>query len=184
MDLLIAGLVMMIGIHLVPAVVPVRSGLIKRMGETAYKAVFSVVALAGLVLIIYGKSRAEFVALWNPPVWGHYVTMVLMPFSILLLAAANMPSNIKRITPNPMLWGILLWSVAHLFANGDKASLLLFGCFGLYAVVGLITVNRRGQAIRQEKLHMSKDVILIVASIIGVVALSAFHGQLFGVAIM
>ena len=43
-----------------------------------------------------------------------------------------------------MLVGIILWAIGDLFANGDLASLLLFGAFLAYAIVDLIAVIPRG----------------------------------------
>lgn len=183
MGYLITGLILFTGVHLVPGVTAIRNMLVSRMGESVYKAIYSVIALAGLGLIIYGKAQAGFVALWEPPGWGKHVTFVLMPVSILLLAAANMPSNIKRLTQNPMLWGVLLWSVGHLFANGEKASVLLFGGFGLFAITDLVLVSQRTKPATQAKLPVSKDVILVVASGLAFLALIVFHANLFGVAI-
>lgn len=178
-----AGLVIFIGVHLFPAFVSVRQLLIYRMGETGYRAIFSLVSLGGFGLIVYGMGNADMVPLWEPPVWGRYVTVGLMPLSILLLAAANMPSNIKRITPHPMLWGTLIWSVAHLFSNGDQASLLLFGGFIVFSVVSIISANRRGARRQTDKKPFAKDVTVFIAGLVGYSALIALHPYLFGVAV-
>ncbi len=88
-----------------PSLAGLRGNLIGRLGENGYKGLFSVLSLAGLVLIVLGKSRAEFQHIYTPLPWGRDLALVVMPFSFMLLAAANMPSNIKRFTRHPMLWG-------------------------------------------------------------------------------
>jgi uncharacterized membrane protein len=42
-----------------------------------------------------------------------------------------------------MLIAIMLWALGHLLANGDLASLLLFGSFLAYAVYDRISVGQR-----------------------------------------
>jgi uncharacterized membrane protein len=60
-----------------------------------------------------------------------------------MLAAAYIPSRIRDILKHPMLTAIKAWALAHLIANGDGASLLLFGGFLAYAVYDRISVKRR-----------------------------------------
>ncbi|MBN33412.1 MAG: hypothetical protein CMM46_01300 [Rhodospirillaceae bacterium] len=42
------------------------------------------------------------------------------------LERENAAGGIFSITRHPLLWGIALWALAHLIANGDVASLLFF----------------------------------------------------------
>lgn len=67
MTLLIAGVCLFVAIHLIPSIVPLRTALFSKMGEGAHKGVYSLAALAGLGLMIYGKAYAEFVPVWSPP---------------------------------------------------------------------------------------------------------------------
>lgn len=63
---------------------------------------------------------------------------LLMLFSLILLAAANVPRNrIKSWVRHPMLLGTQLWFVAHLLANGNLADVLLFGSFLVWSSVDL-----------------------------------------------
>jgi uncharacterized membrane protein len=121
MYILLLGLSIFFGIHLVPGLVGFRRRIITKLGEGTYQELYSVIALTGLILIVYGKSKAEFQPIWELPVWSAYVVAVLMLPAFIFLAAANLKSNIKRFTRHPMLWGIALWSGAHLLANGDNA---------------------------------------------------------------
>ncbi len=183
MTLLIIGLVIFIGIHLVPTVVPLRAALIQGLGEKPYRGLFALVSLAGLVLIVIGKARADFVPVYDPPAWGRLVPAILMLPALILLPAANMPTNIKRFTRHPMLWGVTLWAAGHLLANGDQASLLLFGSLGAYAVFDMISANARGAVKSTTRYPVKKDVMVVVAGLVTYVVLVVAHPWLFGVAV-
>ncbi|MBU2533827.1 MAG: NnrU family protein [Alphaproteobacteria bacterium] len=148
---MIIGLLIFFVIHAVPMQRELRDGLAERFGENTYKAAFSVIALVGLVLIIVGYGKMQVMAgknpqIWLPPSWTSHITILLMIPAMILLVAAYVPSNIKRIAKHPMLVAIKLWAVAHLLSNGDLASMVLFGSFLAYAVVDRISVKRRGPA--------------------------------------
>ena len=78
-----------------------------------------------------------------------------------------------------MLLGVLLWSLAHLWSNGDLASALLFGSFGLWSIIKIITL--RHQAREPKKPHVGWDLIALVLGLILYGLIFTFHGQLFGV---
>jgi uncharacterized membrane protein len=183
MSLLIAGLVVFLGVHMLPMLGGVRQDLQSRLGAGAYRALFSLVSLAGLLMIVWGKARAPFVHIYLPPSWGHLVTATLMLPALILLPAANMPGNIKRLTPHPMLWAVILWSTGHLSANGDLASVLLFGSFGIYAVLDIASANRRGARCASAAVPISRDLMVLAAGIIAYGALRFLHPYLFGVAV-
>ncbi len=181
MAILVTGLVLFIGIHLVPSSPALRGGLVERLGEKRYKGIYAVTALLGLVLIIIGKGAADFEPLYAPPAWGRQAAMILMPASIVLFPAANMPTNIKRFTRHPMLWGLTLWSVAHLLANGDRASVLLFGTFGAFGLFAMWSANRRGAQKSDTVVPVAKDAMVLVAGLVAWALLLFLHPYLFGV---
>ncbi|WP_422375885.1 NnrU family protein [Roseibium sp.] len=152
MALLIAGLVLFLGIHFLPMFRSVRSGLITRFGENGYKGIFTLVAAVGLGLTIYGYGVARFDGppiVYDPPFWLRHVTMLLMVPVFIFLAAAYVPCRIQKTLKHPMLVAVKLWAFSHLLANGDLASVLLFGGFLLWAVVDRISVKRRGDGAGQ-----------------------------------
>ena len=181
MILLAAGVLVFVGIHALPSFPAARLALIERLGEGPYKGMFSLVALTGVVLIVVGKAYADFVPVWQPPVWGRHFTVIVMLPVFVLLAGANMRGNLKRFTRHPMLWGIALWSVGHLLANGDLASLILFGGFGLFALVDMWSANQRGAAKSNEKRPFKSDVIVVAAGTLAYVVLLFLHPYLFRV---
>ena len=145
MTLLIIGIIVMIGIHLVPAYPDLRDRLIGRLGQNGYRAFFSLVSTLGLVLLVWGFARAPIIQVWSPPGWTRYVAMVLMLPVFILLIAAYLPGEIKAKLRHPFLAAIKFWALAHLIANGDLASILLFGSFLAYAVFDRITLKRRSE---------------------------------------
>lgn len=181
MNLLIAGLLVFMAAHLLPTVPSARAAMIGRLGEKTYKIAFSLVSLAGFILLVIGKGRAPFVSVYTPPAWGHIATAALMLPALILLPAAHMPGNIKRFTRHPMNWAVVIWATGHLLANGDQASITLFASFGLYAVIDMWSANNRGATHQVAKLPVKKDVIIVLAGIVTYGLIRALHVHLFGV---
>ena len=122
-----------------------REQRVQSLGLPRWKALYSVVSLAGLILIIYGYgiARSAPVALWLPPPSLRHVAMLLMLPVFVLLIAAYVPSRIGRWARHPMLVAVKLWAVAHLLVNGMLADVLLFGTFLIWAIAVRISLKRR-----------------------------------------
>lgn len=169
MILLILGLIIFIGIHLVPTQVGYRRDAIARFGEGAYKGLFSLLAFAGLALIIIGFGEARSAAtgnpqLWIPPTWTRHATMTLMLPVFVLLAAAYLPGRISAAVKHPMLLSVKLWALAHLLISGRLAQLLLFAGLLAWAVFDRISVKRRAVAVKTGPVR--NDVIAIVIGLL------------------
>jgi len=146
MTWLIVGLVLFLGIHSVSIVVPQwRDAQVALRGEKAWKGVYSVLAIAGFVLLIvgYGIARETPLVLYSPPTWMRHVALLLLLPVFPLLIAAYLPGRIKAVTKHPMLASVKLWAFAHLLANGMLADVLLFGGFLVWAVADRISLKRR-----------------------------------------
>lgn len=143
MGLLILGLVVFLGIHLVPTIPSFRDRMRAQLGAGGYMALFSLVSLAGLVLIVYGFANRPYIPIWTPPASMKHIMFLIMLPVFVLLAAAYIPSNIRRLAKHPMLLAITLWAFAHLLVNGDLAGVLLFGSFLAYAIYDRISVTQR-----------------------------------------
>ena len=149
MELLVFGLLVFLGVHTLPIFPATRNALVTRLGAMPYRGLFSLISAAGLVLIVMGFGQARMdgsPVLYDPPTWTRHVTMLLMLPVFVLLIAAYVPGRIRKITRHPMLVAVKLWAFAHLLANGDLASVLLFGSFLVWAVADRISVKRRGGA--------------------------------------
>ncbi|NKB76405.1 MAG: NnrU family protein [Gammaproteobacteria bacterium] len=184
MNILILGLVVFIGIHLIPCMTSLKAGFVSKMGANGYKGMFSIVSFIGLGLIIYGMGKAEFIPVYDPPSWGRYFTMIIMIPALILLPAANMPTNITRFIRHPMLLGTALWAAGHLAANGDQASLILFGSLGVYAIFDIWSANSRGATNSTQVVPIKKDIIVVLAGLVAYTLLSYFHGTLFGMPVV
>lgn len=149
MLLLTLGLIVFFAIHLLPTVPDMRKSVVDRMGAQPYQILFAVVSLVGLTLIVLGYQKLAIgptgknPQIWSPPTWSRHLALTLMLPAMILLVAAYVPSRIRTAVKHPMLLAIKLWALAHLLANGDLASLALFGSFLAYAVYDWISVKKR-----------------------------------------
>lgn len=185
MTLLIVGLIVFLGIHLVPVVTPLRAGLVGALGENRYKGVFGLLSLVGLVLIVVGFARAPYVHVYAPMPGAKHLAMTVMPFVFFLLAAANMPTLTRQKLKHPLLIAILLWAGVHLLANGDQRSILLFGGFAAYAVIDMISEIARGKTLIGDKpVSWKKDLMAAVGGLLVYAVVFGLHGWLFGVALI
>lgn len=184
MALLVIGLVVFFGIHLVPAAPQLHVRVKARMGENGWKGFMALVAIAGFILIVIGWQRANFVPVYTPPEFGRLLPRILMLPALILLTAAYIPSNIKRFTRHPMLWGTVLWAIAHLFANGDLRSLLLFGTFLAWSLFDMWSANRRGAYLSEQRIPWHYEGLIVVVALVAYALLVKFHGVLFGVPIL
>ncbi len=148
MSILILGLVIFLGVHTLTTLRERRTALIERMGVNSYKLVYSIGSLIGLVLIVYGFGayRASgYINVWNAPVWTRHLAIPLVWVAFVALAAAYAPAGkIKGMLKHPMLVGVKTWALAHLLANGDLGSIILFGSLLGWAVYDRIAVKKRG----------------------------------------
>jgi uncharacterized membrane protein len=184
MTTLIAGLVLFLGIHLLPTFGTLKGSLTARWGERRYKGLFSLVSFAGLALIIAGYAMAQRGAQLFPPQRGAIaVAPYAMIIAFILFAAANMPGHLRQTLKHPMLIGLLIWSTVHLLANGDLRGTVLFGSFFVYAIVDLVSAVRR-HAVKVSEPRVRADVIAVVAGIVVALIFMTLHRVLFGVRVV
>jgi len=183
MTLLIIGLILFFAIHFVPAMPGLKASLVGRMGENGYKGLFSLVSLAGLVLMIWGYVSAPFETVYTPPDGGRMVASVLVLLGLIALAAFHLQSYTRKFLKHPMLVGIALWSLGHLFANGDLASVLLFGSFFAYSIIDMTVATAQGR-VKQVTPKAAHDVIGLVAGIAIYAILLYLHPIVIGVPVM
>ena len=187
MTYLILGLILFLGVHSLRIVAnPWRTEMRERIGEGAWKGVYSLISLAGLALIIwgYGHARMEPVVLWHPPVWTRHLAAPLTLVAFILVAAGNVPgTRIRARLGSPMVLGVKIWAFAHLIANGTLAAVVLFGSFLLWAIVDFASARRRDRAAGTvyPTGPISRDIGAVVGGIVAW-ALFAFylHGLLIG----
>lgn len=188
MTLLIIGLAVFLGVHSVSIVAPnARDRWAAAMGH-GWRALYSLIALAGFVLLVYGYgvARRAPVVVYVPPVWLRHVTILLMLPVFPLLFAAHLPGRIKTAMKHPMLAAVKIWALAHLLANGMLADVLLFGGFLLWAVLDRISLKHRvSRPIKMAPPRPWNDAIAVVGGVaVYVVTLLWLHRLLIGVPII
>lgn len=187
MTLLIIGLIVFLGIHSVSIVAPtLRASAVGRWGAGAWKGVYSLISIAGFVLIVqgYALARLEPHLLYVPPAGLRHVAAVLMLPVFALLLATYLPGRLSALAVHPMLVAIKLWALAHLLANGMLADVILFGSLLAWAVADRISLKRREPRAHPTLPRFAvNDVIAVVGglAIYGLFVAGA-HLWLFGVA--
>lgn len=155
--------------HVIPAMPAARRKLQARLGEGGFIAAYSALSLLLFAWLIREALLAPYVPLWFAGDWGFWLALAGMPLALLLLGAGALAPNplsiafVTRafnpqapgavaITRHPILWGLGLWGLAHLPANGHLAGLVLFGSLGVFALIGLAVVEgRRRLALGEER---------------------------------
>ncbi len=190
MLLLVTGLAVFVIVHLIPTNVVLREGLVRRLGINTYKAIFSVLAAIGLVMIVLGYHKIQLQpgknpVLWTTPLWLRHLASLLMLPAIVLLVASLVPSRIATAVRHPQLLSVKIWALAHILVNGDLASMLLFGAFLAWAVYDRISLKQRNAGAQARPGGAFGDVVVIgVGLALYVFLLKAGHAWLTGVALL
>jgi uncharacterized membrane protein len=156
---LAAAVVLFIASHLVLSMPTLRQALVARLGERSFRALYSLLAIVLIVWVAMAYRDAPVEDVWLPPIGLMHLSLAIMPFACLLVVAGMstpnpsalggdtpevpgrepggiLPVGILKVTRHPVMWGIALWGIAHLLANGDAASLMLFGGMTFLALAG------------------------------------------------
>ena len=187
---MILGLVLFFAAHTFTTKREARAQAIARLGEGTYKILYTLVSFAGLALIIWGfaKYRATgWIDVWHPPVAFKHITVGLMLPAVILVVASYIRGRIYTTLKHPMLTGIKLWAAAHLLANGDLGSIILFGSFLGWAVYDRISLKHRSDA-GAPPIPVGgpgNDLIAIAVGAVAYLALAfAFHPVVIGVPVV
>jgi uncharacterized membrane protein len=187
---MILGLVLFLGVHVLTTLRGLRASAVNAMGEGGYKITYSVASLAGLVLIVWGFAHYRatgWIDIWTPPTAFKHITVALMLPAVILVVASYIRGRIYTTLKHPMLAGVKLWAAAHLLANGDLGSIILFGSFLGWAVYDRISLKRRSDpgAPPIPVGGPTNDLIAIAVGIVAYLALAfAFHPVVIGVPVM
>ncbi|MFN4088952.1 MAG: NnrU family protein [Alphaproteobacteria bacterium] len=162
-ELILATLAFVLG-HFMLSSQALRRPLIARLGEIGFRAAYSVTIAATFVWMLLSYAAAPAIAVIDWPLWTRWLPVATMPFALLLAVCAYTTRNvtavggesqgatrdpapgIMRITRHPFLVGAALWAAAHLLANGDAASLVLFGGILVLSVGGMAHIDARRRA--------------------------------------
>lgn len=187
---MILGLILFFGVHTLTTQRKLRAQVIATTGEGGYMIGYSLASFAGLALIIWGFAlyRATgWVNVWNPPTALKHISVALMLPAVILVVASYIRGRIYTTLKHPMLTGIKLWAAAHLIANGDLGSIILFSSFLAWAVFDRISLKHRSDA-GAPPIPVGgpgNDLIAIVVGVVAYLALAfAFHPVVIGVPVV
>lgn len=159
----IAVTVVFLATHIAFAEAPLRGWSVRLLGEKPFAYLYSAIAILQLIWLGRAVEAAPVVLYWHPPAWAPVVPLAVMPLVLLLLVcgfsqnnptATLAPDAAKRrdvagilaITRNPVMWGLGLWSLAHLAVIADVAQALRFAAFSALALLGALRVEQKQRA--------------------------------------
>jgi uncharacterized membrane protein len=154
MTALILAAAIWIGIHLGPAGTSLRDAVVRRTGDGAFRAVFSLLSVAAIWFLVRCWGSAPAAILWVAPVWLRWLLAAAMLPAFVLFAGsvmvpnptmvgvpASAPRGMIRVTRHPMLWSFSIWALVHMAGKGDTASLVFFGSFLVTALTGMPSID-------------------------------------------
>ncbi|MFY0692367.1 MAG: NnrU family protein [Paracoccaceae bacterium] len=182
MTLLLIGLLLWWGAHLFKRLAPdARQALTDKMGD-ASKGVFAVLLILSIVLMAKGYRGAEFIDVWYPPSFMVHINNLLMLIAFYVFgASAAKPEKVWLGTKirHPQLGAVKIWAFAHLLANGDLASILLFGGMLAWAVTEMIVINKaEGAWTPPAQAPAKKEIVLVVVTLVLFSLTAAVHNYL------
>ena len=155
-----------VGMHFAMAGRTLRAMAVEALGENGYLGLYSAVSGVAFVWMLLAYADAPYVEYWADQAWTHWVPNIVVPISSILIVCgftvANPtavggerafedpkgPRGILTVTRHPFLWGVGLWALAHLVANGDGASVILFGGITILSFAGMHAIDTK----RRERL--------------------------------
>lgn len=190
MTLLYLGSLLFGGSHLLAILFPgLRDSFRAQFGEKAWKALFGIVSLAGVVLMVVGFGRARFGAdpvdvLYDAPFGMKHLTMLLVLLAFILIGASHGKGYLKKWLHNPMSIGIVLWSGGHLLVNGRRSDVWLFGTFLVVGLADILMSELRGKRPDYIPRVRSDVVAVVVGLVLYAVFLFGFHPYVLGIPVV
>ncbi len=167
LDSLVAAMAMFVASHFLLSSRPLRESLVRILGERGFLIAYSAVALAVFAWMLRAYGNAPEISVWVPVPLLRWVPIVTLAIACILLvtsvttpsltrlggdraASAGGPGNpspgIISVTRHPGLWGIALWALSHLAANGDAAGMILFSGILILSFGGMAHIDQRREA--------------------------------------
>ncbi|PKP73522.1 MAG: hypothetical protein CVT84_13085 [Alphaproteobacteria bacterium HGW-Alphaproteobacteria-6] len=172
MTLMIAGIVLWWAAHLFKRLAP---GPRARLGELG-KGLVALLLLMALYLMVAGYRGAGFASVYTPLPGAGHLNNAAMLVSVFLFGVGGTKGMLYPRMRHPMLWGTVIWAVAHLTVNGDVASVVLFGGLGAWALVEIALINRAGPWLRPKAGRGLKgDAMNLVGTLVLYGAIAGVH---------
>ncbi|MEM6900338.1 MAG: NnrU family protein [Pseudomonadota bacterium] len=162
MDVLVAMTVFIVS-HVAISRTRLRPLAVNAVGERAFRAGYSLMSLALMAWVIVTMINADRIVFWHAPGWSY-------PFAAIATIIAFMLIGLGAFVPNPLsasfrrkgydpekpgtvgwirhplIWGLTIWGFAHIPANGDWPSLILFAGTAAFGVLGTRGLDKRIRA--------------------------------------
>lgn len=187
MALIILGIILFFGSHLIP-LTPAKASLRGKLGEQRYRGVFALVSAIGLILIIWGFASTrgtleESDILYYPPAWARHATMTLVLLGFICLGIYLHKGRLKAWIRHPMSLAVIFWAVGHLLSNGDLPGVIVFASFLVYGILDIIVETARGTkpSFTPKPKH---DIIAPIAGVVMYVAMLFLHPYVIGVPVI
>lgn len=159
---LILSVAVFLGAHSASNWKPIRGPVEARYGKKGFYLGYSAVSTLLLVWVIAAALDSPTVVVWEQQPWMRWVPPLVMPVACLLWVLGLSQKNpfsigpggagydparpgIVRLTRHPIIWGLGIWSAAHIVPNGHLAGLLLFVPLFLLCLAGprILDAKRR-----------------------------------------
>ena len=179
MTLMILGLILWTAAHMFKRVAPgPRQALQDRMGD-ASKGIFAVVLLLSVVLMVIGYRGADSTFYWGRSAATTGINNLLMLVAVALYGVGDPKSRLGARMRHPMLWGTVIWAVAHILVNGDSVSLILFGWLAVWALAEMTLINRAVHSyVPYDGGSVAGDVRLGIITIVAYAVIAGIHAWL------
>ena len=188
MTLLMVGVALFTLLQLFPVVLPdARNNLITSLGEKPYMALFALSVLGSFALIIFGWRGAEVSQYYFPSAGLRHPAMLLVVIAFVFIVSSHFRrTRIRKFVRHPQLTAIAIWAFAHLLANGDSRSVVLFGGFLIWSVLSIILINRRDGEWEKPTEFMPawREIFIPLAAVIVSGIIVKFHYYIAGVPLM
>ena len=168
-------------IHLIPAFPLLKARLKDRLGK-AYGMLFAVGSIVSLVLIVLGWQMADRVQVYDPPIWGFRANLALSFVAFLLVGVFLFRGKARQLLRLPLAMAVVLWATGHLLANGDQASIILFGGLLTYGATHLAAGLAQGFRPSPE-VRQGHDVIALFVGVALYGVMIQMHQHVVGVAL-
>lgn len=174
MTILILGVALWWAAHLLKRLAPGLRGKLPSGGPD--RGIMAAAIFGSVILMVLGYWYSGFTPVYEPPSWAKPVNNLMMIGAILLFGMSPSKGKLGSMLRHPMLLGLIVWAVAHLLANGDLSSVVLFGGLGLWAVVTIFLTNAQdGPWQKPEPTDARGDVKLLIITAVVFTVVSVIH---------
>jgi uncharacterized membrane protein len=182
MILLACGILLFTLLHAVAVLPRLKAKLQEVVGARSYGMVYGFASLASLVIIVLGWRMAGFVPVYDPLPQGYLINYGLTLLAFLCLGIFLFRGTWRQQLRFPMAYAVMLWGAGHLFANGDLASLILFGGFAASGLLMLLFGLANGVR-PQGEVRSGHNGLSLLAGLALYALMTQLHAVLIGVPI-